>query len=113
MNSLIEGEKLIINFIIRNNRFLFASQTQEPQEAYLENLGKDEMQRLTDLLLKLIKYLSDWRRYVYLLGNGQLSNYVHSLSGINSSLWMLTLQLLDLIHNSPYYLPHNSCDIAM
>ena len=90
MNSLIEGEKLIINFIISNNRFLFASQTQESQEAYLENLGKDEMQRLTDLLLKLIKYLSDWKRYVYLLGNGQFGNYVHSLFGIKSSLWMLT-----------------------
>ena len=90
MNSLIEGEKLIINIIISNIRFLFASQTQEPQEAYLENLGKDEMQRLTDLLLKLIKYLSDWRRYVYLLGNGQFGNYVHSLFGIKSSLWMLT-----------------------
>ena len=42
------------------------------------------MQRLTDLLLKLIKYLSDWRRYVYLLGNGQFGNYVHSLFGIKS-----------------------------
>ena len=84
MNSLIEGEKLIINSIISNNRLLFVSQTQEPQEADLENLGKGEMQRLTDLLLKLIKYLSDWRRYVYLLGNGQLDNYVHMLFGIKS-----------------------------
>ena len=43
--------------------FLFRVYSQELQEAGLENLGTSEMRRLTDLSLKLIKFLSDLKRY--------------------------------------------------